>query len=245
MTFTDVSQLAATYPRHAGPTTLYLNFDGGTVPQDPVHYPNGYSVTIRPFEEEALDNTQNRNTDIQDIIFKVSEIFAPFDVQVQRIGGAGNYSRLSGVTTIFIGGNEANSTTTGSGSSYIYDKYSYDETFSPSLDSPTYAHPINSDPYDVAFVDPVEGMSRPVRAAQVSSQFTIKDPSEQHSRQRRWHRRGDRTRGGAHIRPEPHSSRWRDRPGSARLRHGQRRDVLRQPEPVLRQPEAQPHVGQQ
>jgi hypothetical protein len=157
MTFTDVSALAATYARHSGPTNLYINFDGGTVPYDPVNNPKGSTLTIRPFEQEAGDNTANRNRDIQDILFQVSEIFAPFDVQVHRISGSGAYSTGNGDTTVFVGANEANSTTTIGLGGYSFTKYSYSVTYGASLDSPTTTHKINSDPYDVAFVDTVIG----------------------------------------------------------------------------------------
>jgi hypothetical protein len=47
----------------------------------------------------------NRERDIQNILFQVSEMFAPFDVQVLRMYGAGEYSYGFGDTTIFIGAN--------------------------------------------------------------------------------------------------------------------------------------------
>src|SRR4051812_12887800 len=77
MAFTDVSQLAANFGRHDGPTNLYINFDGGTVPIDPVNNPNGGTNTIRSFETEAGDGSLNRQRDIQDLLFQVAEVYAP------------------------------------------------------------------------------------------------------------------------------------------------------------------------
>jgi hypothetical protein len=155
--YTDVSQIAATLPRHAGPTNLYINFDGGMVPIDPVNNPGGASYTIRSFETESGDASLDRERDIQDILFQVAEVYAPFDVQVHRIYGAGRYGTGPGDTTVFVGGNLKNETTSGSGLFRTTTKYSYSETDGPSADYPRPGHNINSDPYDVAFVDPVVG----------------------------------------------------------------------------------------
>src|SRR5262249_23703196 len=70
-TYSDVWQPAALTPRHAGPTNLYINFDGGTVPVDPVNNPKGPTETIHPFEWEAGDGSLNRERDIQQILFQV------------------------------------------------------------------------------------------------------------------------------------------------------------------------------
>src|SRR5262245_50687662 len=65
---TDMTQLAQQFPRHSGPTTLWLNFDGYTD-----QGVNSY-VSV----------SGNRSQDIHDILFKTQEIFAPFDVIVRR-----------------------------------------------------------------------------------------------------------------------------------------------------------------
>src|SRR4051812_31768093 len=85
MAYTDVAQLFAANPRHGGPTMLYLNFDGGTLPASS-HGP-GAAYSIRPFEIESGDTSLNRDRDIQDILLQVSEVFAPFDVEVRRLVG--------------------------------------------------------------------------------------------------------------------------------------------------------------
>ena len=54
----------------------------------------------------------NLEKSIQDILYRVSEIYAPFDVQVRRVYGAGNYGTTDGSTTIFVGAN-SNDVTSG------------------------------------------------------------------------------------------------------------------------------------
>src|SRR5256885_13884874 len=82
---TELSQLALRYGRHPGTTYLYLNFDGGTIDNDQ----SGGSRTIAAY---APPPGQDRVQAIQDIIYRVSEIFSPFDVQVHILRGAGNFS---------------------------------------------------------------------------------------------------------------------------------------------------------
>src|SRR5688572_25930405 len=71
---TDMTELAQMFPRHAGPTRLYVNFDGWQ------------AEGITPF----LTVSGSRDQDIQDILFRTSEIFSPFDVQVLRRFGDGS-----------------------------------------------------------------------------------------------------------------------------------------------------------
>jgi hypothetical protein len=132
------------------------------VPIDPVNNPKGSSYSIRSFETEAGDKALNRQRDIQDLLFQVSEVYAPFDVQVHRIYGAGNYATGPGDTTVFVGANNKNANVSLIGSTYSYAKYSYAETPGASADYPRVGHNINSDPYDVAFVDPVVGSTNSV-----------------------------------------------------------------------------------
>src|SRR5262245_8666387 len=65
---TSMEAVAAQFLPHAGPTRLYLNFDG--------------------------DGNQNglakSDTDYQDILFRTAERFAPFNVEVLRALGHGN-----------------------------------------------------------------------------------------------------------------------------------------------------------
>lgn len=93
-TITDYTQIAQMFPRHEGPTNLYLNFDGW---QD-----KGISAFQATKQSDA---TADREVCIQDIMFRVSEMYSPFDVQVRRIFGDGVHARSGGHTTIFIGDN--------------------------------------------------------------------------------------------------------------------------------------------
>jgi hypothetical protein len=153
-----MTTMAAFSPRMywPGPTHLYLNFDGGTVSLDPVHDPSGKNGThtIDAFDTEKGDATHNRNQDIQEVLFEVSQVFAPFNVQVSRISGAGNYDHSGdGGSTIFIGGDASNVTSSGS-------KFKASSTPPTSMDYPSPNDPAdwpNSHPYDIAFVDPVSG----------------------------------------------------------------------------------------
>ena len=88
---TDMTQLALLFPPHVGPTHLYLNFDGW---HDSTH-------SIAAFTGSYQDT--------QDILFRTSEILSPFNVQVSRLLGDGNFDQgTNGNTTIFIGANSAN-----------------------------------------------------------------------------------------------------------------------------------------
>src|SRR4051812_37263665 len=82
---TDYTALAQSFSRHDGPTNLYLNFDGWR--------DNGVSSF----------QSANREQDIQDILYRTSEIFAPFDVRVLRFYGDGGHVEDFGESTIFIG----------------------------------------------------------------------------------------------------------------------------------------------
>ena len=157
--YTDVSQIAAVTPPHAGFTNLYINFDGGDVPLNPASLFGEGTATIAPFETAEGDGSLNRDRDIQDILYEVSEVYAPFNVSVHRIYGAGKYGTGQGDTTVFVGGNDGDATITRSGGKFSYTKYSYSFTPSPSADYPRPGHTINSDSYDVAFVNPVVGSS--------------------------------------------------------------------------------------
>jgi hypothetical protein len=84
----DMTQLAQmfTYPTST-PANLHLNFDGAGA------YESDYGA---PFGRTYQD--------IQDILFRVSEIYAPFNVEVSRIYGTGNLSAWQGSRTIFVSG---------------------------------------------------------------------------------------------------------------------------------------------
>lgn len=138
---TDVAQVAALYPRHAGPTDLYLNFDGWA------------DNLISPYQE----HTGNYNQNVQEILFRVSEIFAPFDVRVHRLYGNGVRSQSGGDTTIFIGDKMGNTDWYESPwGGWNLENRAY--AYAPSGDRPSVGaglHVPNSNAYDVAYVDPV------------------------------------------------------------------------------------------
>src|SRR5262249_20282693 len=144
---TDMTVLAQQFPRHPGPTALYLNFDGW---QD---------RGISPF----LSTTGDRERDIQEILYRTAEVFAPFDVHVVRRLGDGSLDLGNGGnTTIFIGDYAANGQGT-KGLPGVFWKAPTNRarSFTPSnfVDYPSpqrgIFHAPNSDPYDLAYVDPV------------------------------------------------------------------------------------------
>ena len=143
---TDMTALAQLSPTPAVPTMLYLNFDGWkSVPSADT---TGSGQTI-----SAFPGTESQ---IQDIIFQVSEIFSPFNVEVARVTGNGQFSLSGGNTTIFIGGDSADTNKLPSG---LSTKFTAGFTPIQFMDYPGSArgtsHTINSDPFDIAFVDPM------------------------------------------------------------------------------------------
>jgi hypothetical protein len=131
----DYSTLAQQFPRHSGPTTLFLNFDGWS------------SGNVAAFQS----TTGDRDRDIQEITYRTAEMFAPFDVQVQRLTGNGQHSTVNGNTTIFIGDDFSNGFgTLNKSRAYTPGEFS---------DHPGivngYRHVPNSNPHDIAFVDPL------------------------------------------------------------------------------------------
>lgn len=133
MTVTDMTQLAQLFTRHTGPTILYVNFDGYT------------GQAVSPFQS----TTGNLTKDINDILYRTAEIFAPFDVQVRRIFGNGQFASSGGNSTLFIGDMIEN----GTGDANTA------RAFVPHADHPGayfgIHHQPNSDPFDLGFVDPV------------------------------------------------------------------------------------------
>jgi hypothetical protein len=139
---TDMTELARQFPRHSGSTVLWVNFDGWRNYEGTTH-------TIEPFRASS----DNRDQDMQQILFRTAEIYAPFDVQVRRAVGDGRYdARRQGNSTIFIGANTAkvDGTRGKFPNGYTPGKYS---------DYPGITrgdqHRPNSDPFDLGYVDPV------------------------------------------------------------------------------------------
>jgi hypothetical protein len=132
---TGLTQLASLFPVHPGPTHLYLNFDGW---HDATHNIAAFTGT---------------DQDIQDILFRTAEIYSPFNVQVSRMFGDGMRDQgNNGNTTIFIGANSANVNANGIKYPYAFTPWA-SEDFPGAMKG--YQHQPNSDPYDVAWVDPV------------------------------------------------------------------------------------------
>jgi hypothetical protein len=166
---TEVSAFASTLtpkdqtnvPGEIAPSTLYLNFDGGSVPVDPVNRPTDtLPEVVRPFDTEAQDNQSQRDALIQEILYEVAEIYAPFDVQVVRAYGAGTYSHGGGDTTIFIGGDDSNMLITPIAGGFNYQKSAYSHTPPASGDNFAPGHQIDTDAFHIAFVDPVQGSTQ-------------------------------------------------------------------------------------
>lgn len=134
----DLTAIARQFPRHEGPTVLWVNFDGW---RDKDH-------RVRPFQT----TTGNRDRDIQDILFRTSEIFAPFDVVVRRAFNNGGRSTRNGDTTVFVGGNEANVDKKGNKFAYAVTPWENTDYPNPSRGA---THRPNSHVFDVAFVDPM------------------------------------------------------------------------------------------
>ena len=108
-----------------GPTYLYLNFDGWKASPD-----NG-GKDVTPFTGSAGD--------IDSILYRTAEEFAPFNVIVEQISGNAKFSITAGATTIFVGNNLSGDFTPGA---YMDYPHSGGST----------SHVINSDAYDIAYV---------------------------------------------------------------------------------------------
>jgi hypothetical protein len=130
------------YATHPGPAQLALNFDGN--PRTDGGPEHDYVVAAYD------DGSAGRDQNIQDTLFRTSEIYAPFDVEVFRAKGANDYlngSDGTGPTTIFVGSDfGANSfgagVTPGQYADYPVEEHDHTD------------HIRNSDPFDLAYVDP-------------------------------------------------------------------------------------------
>jgi hypothetical protein len=120
---TDMTQLANLFATPSTPTHLYLNFDGWA--------DNGNSPFLHIFGRTTQD--------VQDIIYRVSEIFAPFNVQVSEEYGDGAYDSGNGSTTVFVTADGPGGVTPRQYTDY------------PCVNR-GYSHQPNSDPFDLAFV---------------------------------------------------------------------------------------------
>jgi hypothetical protein len=142
-----MTSLARVFPRHNGPTTLFVNFDGFA------------TAGVAPYQ------SANRAADMQQILFRTAQVFAPFDVQVRAVTGNGVYPTTNGNTTIFVGDYTYFGTGYGNGPggvSFLQD--------GPGAQRGTFHRP-NSDPYNIAFADPLYFNATSRRFENVSTQY--------------------------------------------------------------------------
>lgn len=130
LSVTSMEAVALQHPSpHTGTTQLYLNFDGDTS-QKPL-------TSTGPWTDR----------DVQDILFRTAERFAPFDVDVIGAYQQGWYAKGKGATTVFIGPDTDPS------------KPAQAYTPSASTDKPSFfpgisLHLPNSNSEDYAYVEP-------------------------------------------------------------------------------------------
>ncbi len=92
---------------------------------------------------------------MQSILFRTSEFFAPFNVEVSRLSGKSNFDAGNGSTTIFIGA-DTNNVQNGVKIAYAHSGLygsDFPGQFHDGLDGQPHAP--NSNPFDLAWVDPV------------------------------------------------------------------------------------------
>jgi len=144
---TDMTGMSMYFPTHDGPTTLFINFDGCD---------NLGGHTVAPFTGSTKDKA--------DILYRVSEEFAPFNVQVRREYGFGSYDDRNGATTIFVGDDRGFDRAIMRADGSLIGVLNTKGGITPGafMDTPyrdKADHAPNSNAYDLAFVDPVEQSS--------------------------------------------------------------------------------------
>lgn len=138
----DMTELANQFTTRLTPTKLYLNFDGQA------------TTGVAPFQ------SANRERDIQEVLFRSAEMFAPFNVQVVRLFGNDSLDNsTNGNTTIFIGDNPAYTTAFSNRTGAFTPWTSTDFASTGRPEAANYKHIPNSDPFDIAYVDPWAGFS--------------------------------------------------------------------------------------
>jgi hypothetical protein len=153
----DMTQIPFAAP--SGPTTLGLSFDG----EDFYSYGGFLGIGSQSIKVHAFNSGTPAQTDqnIQDMLFRVSEIYAPFDVEVTRVHGSNTYlngSDRHSPTTVFVGSSYGD-TSVGAG---VTPPEFVDYPWSPA----DVTHRRNSDPYDLAFVDPAGNGGDPSNIAE-------------------------------------------------------------------------------
>jgi len=157
MTISDMTQLAQVFAPHSGPTILYLNFDGGRV-----SFIDPTSGTTVVHNISSYQPGGNRSANIAAILDGVAKVFQPFNVEVEQMFGSGASDESSfGNTTIFVGDDDSNNTYDSAGT--LLRNLAASLTPFAFLDDPGpvkgYTHAPNSDPWDLAFVDPVSNIT--------------------------------------------------------------------------------------
>jgi hypothetical protein len=151
----DLSEIPFVSP--TGPTVLGINFDGENFYRPGTdqfiaqggYLLGGYANPNGGFAPGSGKFDTNVDQNMQDILFRVSEMYAPFNVEVQRIPGANQwYGWRSGSTTVFVG--------TSYGSESIGTGSTPDEFMDYPHSHPPFGggkdHLRNSDKYDFSFV---------------------------------------------------------------------------------------------
>jgi hypothetical protein len=159
---TDLTSIP--YVAHAGPTMLGLNFDGENF------YNNG-NTSVNAYYHTSSGQTDQ---DIQDLLFRVSEVYAPFGVEVTRLNGFGTYYNSNGDTTVFVGQSNGSN------------KIGLGQTPDEYTDYPTQNDVIgwqngdgnnlplrDSEPYHLTFVDPSANYNKAAQAIAHESAHTF------------------------------------------------------------------------
>src|SRR5207302_9044783 len=87
---------------------------------DTPNYPTHVDLTFDGYQNDRHTVTAyNGNFDqINDIVFRVSEMFSPFNVKVVRRSGFNNYDDANGTTTVFIGDDTVNNSQNPDGTTF-------------------------------------------------------------------------------------------------------------------------------
>jgi hypothetical protein len=132
---TTMEAVASPYPRHPGPTLLYLNFAG-----------DNNNSPFTPVDQQPFTTLGKLDQDIQEILFRTAERYAPFDVEVIGSYAHAQEDQNNGATTVFIGP----------------DPNKVAQSYTPlgDVDTPHWGdpwespNPPNSDSHDIAYVMP-------------------------------------------------------------------------------------------
>ena len=137
---TSMSEVAELFDPPDSVTKLFLNFEGST------------EYGVSPF----VANSDDRERDIQEIMYYVAQTFSPFNVHVARFVGNGQMAESGGHTTIFIGDKIGNSNfwENNDGSWIDNIKRAYADGDYP-CPNRAVNHQPNSDLYNKGFVDPI------------------------------------------------------------------------------------------